>query len=125
MAFNDLTYDALGAAIGAASRNQQVISNNLANVNTPGYKRMQVNFQDLLRNTIERAEGGSGRDALREFTPLVETDGATSMRADGNNVDVDAEMAKLSENQIRYNTLIEIMSKRNQMLRFVATDGRG
>lgn len=124
MAFGDLTAEVLGAAIGATSQNQQVIANNLANVNTPGYKRMQMNFDDLLRSTIESAEGGN-RTAMQGFEAVAEVDGSSSMRADGNNVDVDAEMAKLSENQIRYNTLVEIMNKRQQMLRFVATDGRG
>jgi flagellar basal-body rod protein FlgB len=62
---------------------------------------------------------GAGTERLESlaFTPAI--DGATSMRADGNNVDADQEMAALAENGIEYQALVAVAKARMQMLEIV------
>ncbi len=119
----DLTTAALGAALGAVGLRQELLSANVANVNTPGYKRRDVNFDSIL-SSIEDAQRSNDGSALMALKPTVETDNATSMRADGNNVDIDMEMASIAENNVRYNALVQLAAKHLQMLESVASDGR-
>lgn len=102
----------LDKAADAANTRNEIIANNLANVDTPNYKRKDVAFENLL----EQALVGSGtlderitnvNAHLPRFNGTIYTDSSTlSYRLDGNNVDVDTESAMLAENQIRYNTLV-------------------
>jgi flagellar basal-body rod protein FlgB len=119
----DATYQALDAALGASSMRQQVISNNLANVNTPGYKRKEVEFDDALRSAIASADEGD-KTAFDGLSPTVTEDKTASMRADGNSVNVDNEMAHLAENNVRYNALVQLVSRKLQVLEYVISDGR-
>lgn len=121
----DNTLKALELSLGAASQRQQVLSNNLANVNTPLYKRQDVSFDGVLAKALDSENSGE-MDAvsLDELKPEVTTDESTSMRADGNNVDVDNEMASLAENNVRYNALVQLAAKKLNMIQYVATDGR-
>jgi flagellar basal-body rod protein FlgB len=116
----DVTYQGLDAALGAASMRQQVIANNLANVNTPGYKRKEVNFEEALASAL----ADNDEQALASFSPAVSTDDTISMRLDGNSVDVDNEMAHLAENNVMYNALVQVVSKRLNDLSYVISDGR-
>lgn len=103
----------LDKAADAANTRNEIISNNIANVDTPNYKRKDVSFQ----NYLEHALVGSGsldqriqgiNTHLPDFGGTIYTDSSTlSYRLDGNNVDIDTESAMLAENQIRYNALIE------------------
>ncbi|HVA38767.1 MAG TPA: flagellar basal body rod protein FlgB [Candidatus Dormibacteraeota bacterium] len=105
----------LGNALEGASQAQTAISNNLANVNTPGYQRAEVSFKDALAksmgaqpdpnqlpltvdNPMQIALGGSAPPV--PFKPDVIVDRSTKMRTDGSNVDPDEEMAKLTENSM-------------------------
>src|SRR5687767_11705034 len=103
----DSTFHALNAALGASGMRQQAIANNIANVNTPGYQRKDVEFDGALRKALEAdAEGDSS--LLAELKPTVTTDQRATMRQDGNSVDIDQEMADLAENNIRYNALVQL-----------------
>ncbi len=124
MALNDLTHTVMTTSLSALDARQKVLANNVANVNTPGFKRSEMEFEGALSAAISSAERGR-IGALRGFRPAPVVDATSTMRSDGNNVDIDVEMARLSENQVRYNTMVEILSKRMKMLRHVVTDGRG
>ena len=86
----------------------EVISNNIANVNTPGYKRQDVAFE----RELERALGNSryitmdakvGNLKVNKLKPRTYTDYANySYRMDGNNVDIDTENVTLAANQLKY-----------------------
>lgn len=119
----DVTFQTLDLALGAAGKRQEVLANNLANVNTPGYKRLDVEFDGMLAKAVDAARAGdsSALDALR---PGVNTDDSVSVRADGNSVDVDQEMAFLAENNIRYNALVQLSQKKLETLKYVISDGR-
>lgn len=102
----------LDKAADAASSRNEIIANNLANVDTPNYKRKDISFESYL----EQAMIGDGsldervadiNTHLSDFGGLIYTDSSTlSYRLDGNNVDIDTENALFAENQIRYNALV-------------------
>jgi flagellar basal-body rod protein FlgB len=103
----------LDKAADAANSRNEIISNNIANVDTPNYKRKDVSFQSYLEQALIGGEPLDERVSeinthLSDFGGLIYTDSSTlSYRLDGNNVDIDTESAMLAENQIRYNALVE------------------
>ena len=102
----------LDKAADAANSRHSVISNNIANVDTPNQKRKDVSFERYLEQALigddtldERVDDINKH--LSDFSGMIYTDHSVlSYRLDGNNVDIDTENAYLAENQIRYNTLI-------------------
>ncbi|ABZ84774.1 flagellar basal-body rod protein flgb, putative [Heliomicrobium modesticaldum Ice1] len=111
----------LEKGLDAASTRHQVIADNLANVDTPGYKRKEVQFEDELAAVIDReASGMTGKRSDPRHIPLnggigdlsvrVVTQESESFRNDGNNVDVDREMALLAKNSLWYNGMINTIS---------------
>ena len=103
----------LDKAADAANYINEIISNNIANVATPNYRRKDVSFQSYLEMALMGNESLDERVAgvnthLSDFGGLIYTDSSTlSYRLDGNNVDIDTENAALAENQIRYNALLD------------------
>ncbi|MGN0437911.1 MAG: flagellar basal body rod protein FlgB [Lachnospiraceae bacterium] len=103
----------LDKAADAANARNEVLANNIANVDTPNYKRKDVSFQNYLEQALIGAESLDTRVAevnthLSDFGGVTYTDSSVlSYRLDGNNVDIDTENAYLAENQIRYNALVE------------------
>jgi flagellar basal-body rod protein FlgB len=111
MGLFDVTSAALDVAIRGTEQRQTVLANNLANVNTPGFKRSDVSFQGALASALSSSNGDD--TASVEATPFTtSTDSSTSMRADGNNVDVDQESANLAENQLLFDSVMAIQTKR-------------
>ena len=119
----DVTFKTLDLALGAAGKRQEVLANNLANVNTPGYKRLEVDFDGVLAKAVDAARTGD-RNALDALRPGVSGDDSVAVRADGNSVDVDQEMAFLAENNIRYNALVQLSQSKLNTLKYVISDGR-
>ncbi len=107
----------LDKAADAANLRNEVLSNNIANVDTPNYKRKDVSFQNYLEQALIGADPLSERveevnTHLSDFGGVTYTDSSVlSYRLDGNNVDIDTENAALAENQIRYNALVDQISQ--------------
>ncbi|MDT8901285.1 flagellar basal body rod protein FlgB [Anaeroselena agilis] len=106
----------LERALGAAALRHKVVANNIANVNTPGFKRSDVVFEDKLAEAMSggklplartHAKHLAGRQGGDVSAPSVVTDTRTTMRTDGNNVDIDAEMANVAKNSIYYNAVAQ------------------
>ncbi len=103
----------LDKAADAANSRNEILSNNIANADTPNYKRKDVSFENYLEQALIGPESLDNRVAdvnthLSDFGGMTYTDHSTlSYRLDGNNVDIDTESAYLAENQIRYNALVE------------------
>lgn len=103
----------LDKAADAASTRGEIITNNLANVDTPHYKRKDVHFESYLEQALIGDDSLDERimevnTHLSDFGGLIYTDSSTlAYRLDGNNVDVDVENAYLAENQIRYQALVD------------------
>lgn len=105
----------LSKAADASWTRNEVIANNIANVDTPDYKRKDVSFETQLQKSLS---GSGSLDTkvkelnLSTITGEVYTDLSTlSYRKDGNNVDISTESANLAENQIRYYSLLDSMSQ--------------
>ena len=94
-------------ALDAAWTRNEVIAQNIANVDIPGYKRKTVSFEERLREAMEN-KGFKKSDVDKIDIKVVEENKNLSQRLDGNNVDIDAEMAALAENAIQYNALIQL-----------------
>lgn len=113
----------LEKACDASWTRNSVISNNIANVDTPGYKRKDVEFEDYL---ISAVSGGVSLDdevadvELDTLTASTYTDYATvSYRLDGNNVDIDTESAELAKNQIKYYSMLDSITQEFSRLKMV------
>lgn len=105
----------LGKAADASWLRNNMLTNNIANNDTPGYKRKDVRFETFLEAQLMR--GGSLRDRVSN-TRLNRLDGviytdyhALSYRKDGNNVDIHTENSYLAQNQLRYNILMDSMTQ--------------
>lgn len=119
---NSSTMDYLSRGLNAANLRHEVISDNIANVNTPNFKKSDVVFEDLLAK--ELYGDTSGHMALvrtndrhlpishggGRVSAAVERQGTTTMRTDNNNVDIDVEMANMAKNQIYYNAMAKELS---------------
>lgn len=126
--FSSNVYDyvnVLGTALDATATRNELISNNIANVNTPDYKRKDIRFETELKAAFAHS-GEKTVDArvrhldLDALEPETYTDYAElSYRYDGNNVDIDTENAILAKNQIKYNGLQDSINKEFSNLKMV------
>lgn len=98
----------LDKAADASWKRENVLSNNIANVNTPGYKRRDLNFESTLKEELGRCKHESLDEKIWEtdvsrLEPSVYTDLTNySYRLDGSNVDIDSEEVEFASEQIRY-----------------------
>lgn len=131
--FSDQVMLGLKKGLDAGALRQRVIANNIANVNTPFFKKSTVAFESLLKKAMGRGPVDlattdprhlGGTPALADLTPLVNLDRFTSMRTDGNNVDIDEEMTNLAANGIQYQATARALSDRYAVLSTVITGGR-
>lgn len=113
----------LEKAADASWARYNVIANNIANSDTPGYKRKDINFEDYLLQELTSGSTNSLRTriadvSLDNLTPTTYTDyGNLSYRLDGNNVDIDTENVELASAQIKYNALIDSVTHEFSMLK--------
>jgi flagellar basal-body rod protein FlgB len=120
MSKDQLVYNLLKRGLDVSALRSKVIANNIANINTKGYKREYVTFEDSLKQSMDNLalktdnhkdiQGGSGYGDIR-----IQTDNSDSIRADGNNVDIDNEMVNEGANQLMYNALITELNSRFSM----------
>ena len=123
----------LEAALDGLAVRQKLVGDNIANVDTPGFKASRASFEGALLRAIgaERelrmlpvANSVPGPDELPPgLAARVERD-PSSRRVDGNNVDIDQEMVELAETNLTYNAITQLASARLQLLRTVINDGR-
>jgi flagellar basal-body rod protein FlgB len=107
----------LSRLLDAASLRHRVIAQNVANVNTPGYHQLDVEFE----NAFARAMSGGDPKALLRVQPAVVENTTGPERADGNNVDIDFEMARLNKNTLLYRTFAQIIASHEATARSAIT----
>lgn len=123
----------LERSLDTAALRQKVISNNIANVDTPYFKRSVVQFEDVLQDSLRETNFNGlrtnsrhipiGRGVPRDMMPEVVVDDKTLYNNNRNNVDIDLEMAQMSKNAMRYNVLVDRMAREFKSLR-TAIEGR-
>ena len=135
--FDKLTsnYKVLEKALDAAWLRNEVISQNIANVDTPNYKKKTVAFEDYLNDAMNDSSfkgfttdkrhiqiGGGSIDSVN--IKVTQDNKDTSYRLDGNNVDIESEMASQAKNDIKYNTLIQSLNTGYKRIKSVISEGR-
>ena len=104
-------------AADAANLRNELLTNNIANVSTPNYKRKDLDFESVLQGELAGEKNLSkavkkANQNLETLDAQVYTDNASlSYRLDGNNVDINTEEARLAENQIKYQALVDLMNQ--------------
>lgn len=116
--FNDTLSSILAKQMDACTLRQRVIADNIANVNTPGFKKSDVNFQQQLKVALDNYA------VLDTLEPQVVKVRDTAMKAGQNNVDIDQEMVDLATNTLLYRLATRAKSDRANMLSYVIKGGR-
>ena len=141
--FSDPVNRSVLKALKGLTLRQQAIGNNIANIDTPGYKAQAVNFEDALRAEVQSQ---STRDpklvriglvatnerhfplgpTVESFTsnPHFEQSLEGTLRNDGNTVDVDREMAMLAETQVTFAALSQVAGGKLTTIRTAINEGR-
>lgn len=113
--------DILGAALHAASVRNDVINNNIANNDVPGFKSKTVDFEESLIKAVERQKR-TGKLDLSDAKPSVRFINENhSYRIDENNVDIETEMVNLYQNSVRYETMINGVLNNSKRLNMAIT----
>lgn len=104
--------DFLEAGIRAESLRQKTIANNIANLETPGYRRIDVKFEELLAKALD----SPGAVELSELEPQVHQPKKTPVNSNGNDVNLESEVGQMVKNTLRYKAYIRLLNKKyNQM----------
>ncbi|HYG57224.1 MAG TPA: flagellar basal body rod protein FlgB [Symbiobacteriaceae bacterium] len=131
----------LEQSMKAAGLRHQVIANNIANVNVPGFQASEVSFEEHLKEAIQQeASPETGlqglvaherhipinlsRGPVLPVEPRIQPTVTGQMRQDGNNVDIEAEQAKLAANQLWYQSLVRSLQDEFSRLRTAIMEGR-
>lgn len=121
-------YNLLKKSLDVSSIRSEVIRNNISNFNTKGYKRYFVSFEDSLNSNLDELDLKTtenkhiSSDNKEDFK--IQKDVSSTIREDGNNVDVDQEMINEAENTLMYNALITQLNNRLSLRKIVINDGR-
>ena len=114
---NGQNFDLIKKALDATAIRGKVIANNIANINTPNYKRLYVSFEDALNESMSSSY--NGQVDANEVPIIVSEDGSSSMRLDGNNVDIDIEKSNQAANTLMNNLLITQVNNRLASMKYV------
>jgi len=109
--------DALHRIVTLTDLRHEVISQNLANVNTPGYKRLDVSFEDIAASFSASTRATGQRDGSES----VYEDKGLPTRADGNTVDIDKEIGQLGKNEMLQQTIVHVLAKKLGMMQSAIT----
>lgn len=131
--FKSQLFNVVQKSLDGSAARHAALSSNIANANTPGYKRMNVNFQQALTDALD-PEVNLKRTNPKHFSIVkslddpnfisIERDESSTMRNDGNNVDIDLEAAALAENNLYFNGLAQLLSMQLGLLRQSISEGR-
>ena len=130
----DKTINALDTAIDMRLLRQNVVSSNIANAETPGYKAKKMDFEQALSRALD-IEGKGKMHSTDEKHYLLGQGPIANVRADvydnpdinvsndGNTVDLEREMAELASNSIMHRAAVQLINKKLAALKYVANDG--
>ena len=98
----------LEAGIKAEALRQKTIASNIANIETPGYRRLDIRFEEFL----EKAMSSSGRTNLQDIEPEIYQPANTPVRSNGNDVNMEAEIGEMLKNSLRHTAYIRLLRKK-------------
>jgi flagellar basal-body rod protein FlgB len=106
-------FDLLAKLTDVTQLRQQVLAQNVANVNTPGYRRLDVHFEEALAEQLAKRPDSSAGNAPAQ---IIE-DQNTPTRPDGNNVEIDLEMMRLNKNTLLGSTYLQLLATKLAMMK--------
>ena len=128
MVTNDTTYNFIKQGLEASTLRGKVIANNISNVNTAGYKKFKVAFEENLNSNgaVDIKQTRSKHMSINDSqgTISIVKDESSSMREDGNNVDLDLEKVNQAANTLMYNALITQANNKLNQSNYVISGGR-
>jgi len=124
------TIQLLGKTLDLRTKRQELIASNLANVETPNFTPSDISFEKELKDALDQKrivdtppnsqhiplKGQSGYLGLQRVTGEVIEVPSQSIGPDGNGVELETEMQRLAQNQIMYNTSVQLLGKKFEML---------
>jgi flagellar basal-body rod protein FlgB len=129
----DPTMKLLQKVLDLRSKNQEIIGSNIANAETPGYSAQSFTFEDQLKSALSENSPPQmatqpnhipiSPGSLEQVTGKLSTTRDATEIGDKNNVSVDQEMIKLSQNEILYETAVSMLNKKLSMLKYAANNG--
>ena len=123
----------MGKLLDVKLKRYELLSNNLANVDTPGYKRSDIYFEEVLRDSLNKNRLSlaltndkhiEARKQLMDIKPKTYRQEDYSLRNDKNNVDIDKEMVEMVKNTFSYNMLSDQVQKNFRILQTAISEGR-
>ena len=115
-------------ALDGAWARQEVLANNVANAETPGYKRFELDFRSYLAKAVEETPRLARTDPRhlpgKSQADLMAKQDPSSISPDGNSVDIDKEMAEVSTNALYYQAVSSQLSSYLSLMRKAVTEGR-
>lgn len=105
-------FDFLDAGIRAENLRQKSIANNIANLETPGYRRLDVKFEEILAKSLDE----QGSVDMNDLEPVLFNPKDTPVKENGNDVTMESEVGNLIENSMRYKAYIRLLNKKYQQI---------
>lgn len=130
MLFDTVKSAAMERAFSAVWQRGQLISANIANEDTPGYKAKRLSFEGVLRSQIRHANNTQGASRMQKVSYIENTqarvynDPTLTVRADGNNVNLDNEHIELARAQLQYQALRDKINGHYSSLKYAITGGQ-
>jgi flagellar basal-body rod protein FlgB len=110
----------LETAIKAEGLRQKTIASNMANIETPGYRRLDVKFEDLLARAVRSSDGADPRD----IEPEIYQPRNTPVGSKGNDVNLEAEVGEMLKNSLRHTAYVRLLRRKlSQMETAVGVQG--
>jgi flagellar basal-body rod protein FlgB len=107
-----------------ASKRQQALASNVANLDTPGYRAKDFTFESELASSLRLASTSDKHIApVQEISTARVIDVGSAEKANGNNVDIERELTEITKNGVQYLTLVQYLNQKIRTLRSAITDG--
>lgn len=135
MDVNDKTLKALTTALNFREMRQELITSNVANANTPGFKAKKLDFEEALARALD-VDGNMGMNAtdgrhynvgsggFNNLQPEIYDNPNGVVSEDGNTVDVEAEMASMAENKLMYDALVQLINKKMGIMKYAINNDK-
>ena len=118
-------YDLAQKSLDALWLRQKVITNNIANLDTPGYTAKRVEFENILSQIIrDETDTRKMGEKIAAADPVIWETEDSPIREDGNNVDIDRENLELVRTQLQYEYMIRMISDNISREKYVINEGR-
>ena len=108
MALTEVITDLIDVGIRAENLRQKAIASNIANMQTPGYRRVDVRFEEML----DKALNSGGKIKLAEIEPEVYQPMETAVKSNGNDVSLENEVGEMVKNTLRHKAYIRLLRKK-------------